>query len=433
MFSPIRWRLVGWSLGVLGLILLVAGAVAYADLAYTLEGEVDRGLRARGEEVAVRLTARAEGDLRLTIPAFQGGFFYLVITPEGAILVNPQGVDIDELPPVTSLPAYLTLALDDGPVRLYLRPFPNQVQQPAVLVVGQGLAAEAAALHRLLLVLLVSGAVGLLLSCAGAWFLAGRALVPIAQAFRRQQEFVADASHELRTPLTVLHAAVDLLHEHRAEPLSVNQELFDDVRGEIGRLERLSSDLLALARADLAELDLAVGDVDLGMLASDVVRRMLPLAQSRGVTLHAAAPADAAVVEADPDRVQQVLLILLDNALKHTPAGGRVTVSVQRRGGEALVQVSDTGEGIAAADLARIFDRFYRVNRARSRGDGGAGLGLAIARALVQAHGGQLSLTSAPGRGTTATVRLPRALPTPTLAGRLGRLAAGVVHRPSHH
>jgi signal transduction histidine kinase len=136
------------------------------------------------------------------------------------------------------------------------------------------------------------------------------------------------------------------------------------------------------------------------------------------------------VAEADPDRLQQVLLILLDNALKHTPVGGRVALTVSRSGTQARVDVSDSGEGIRPADLERVFDRFYRANRARSRADGGAGLGLAIARALVTAHGGSLQLASRLGHGTTATIRLPLTAPAPTLAHRLERLATGVVRGP---
>src|SRR5207248_2241230 len=142
----------------------------------------------------------------------------------------------------------------------------------------ESLAPEQSALHSLLLVLLAGGGLGLLLSFAGAWFLSGRALVPIQQAFARQQEFVADASHELRTPLTVLRSTTDVLDRHRAEPLSDNGELFDDMRGEIARMERLAADLLTLARSDSGELELMTAPLDLGVLAGDVVRRVTPLA-----------------------------------------------------------------------------------------------------------------------------------------------------------
>jgi len=275
-----------------------------------------------------------------------------------------------------------------------------------LLIVGQSLQPEQTALHFLLLVLVAGGGLGLLMVLGGAWFLAGRALVPIQQAFQRQQEFVADASHELRTPLTVLRSATDLLNQDRNDPLERNGELFDDVRAEIARMQRLTQDLLTLARSDRGELELMTAPVELAVVVGDVVRRTTPLAQAKSVHLglHEENPP---IVEADPDRLQQVLLIVPDNAIKHTPAGGRVDVRVSQHGPAALIQVEDTGAGIAAEDLPRIFDRFYRADRARS--DGGTGLGLAIAKMLVEAHGGHLGLTSKPQFGTQVSVSLPLA------------------------
>jgi signal transduction histidine kinase len=157
----------------------------------------------------------------------------------------------------------------------------------------------------------------------------------------------------------------------------------------------------------MGELNLAVGALDLAGLAAEGTRRVLPLARERGVELVWRGEEKPLTVEADPDRLQQVLLILLDNALKHTPPGGKVTVAARRGGQEAHLEVADTGEGIPARDLPRVFDRFYRADRARSRDSGGAGLGLALARSLVEAHRGHLSLRSQVGVGTTVTIRLP--------------------------
>jgi signal transduction histidine kinase len=282
----------------------------------------------------------------------------------------------------------------------------------AALAVGQSLASEEIALQSLLLVLVAGGILGLVLSLAGAWFLAGRALVPIELAFQRQQEFVADASHELRTPLTVLHSATDLLNQHRDEPLAANADLFDDIRSEIVRMERLTSDLLTLARSDRKELQLAVAPVSITALVREVVQRLQPVAAAGDVSLVSGPIRDNPVVEADPDRLQQVLLVLLDNAIKHTPSGGKVTVTARRREDQAIIEVADTGAGIQPEHMPRIFDRFYRVDAARSRRNAGSGLGLPIARALLQAHGGELTLVSAPGEGTRAIVSL-RAIESP--------------------
>ena len=292
-----------------------------------------------------------------------------------------------------------------------------------ILISGESLEPEQAAIHTLLIVLVVGGGLGLLLTIWAAWFLSGRALIPIQHAFRRQQEFIADASHELRTPLTVLRSATDLLYQHRAEPLIAHADLLDDVRTEIDRMQHLAQDLLTLARSDRGELQLLTAPVDLVDLSADVVRRLGPLAASRQQTLdfHSDQPADLPAVEADvdPDRMQQVLVILVDNALKYTPEGGRITVSVRRGARSAQIDVADTGRGIAPEHLPRLFDRFYRADAARSRAAGGAGLGLSIARLLVRSHGGELTLGSTLGVGTVASVRLPliEAQASPSIPG----------------
>jgi two-component system sensor histidine kinase BaeS len=153
-------------------------------------------------------------------------------------------------------------------------------------------------------------------------------------------------------------------------------------------------------------LQLALGRVDLGALANELAQRVGVIAHERGIALEVRVDDPAPVVEGDPDRLQQVGLILLDNALKHTPPGGQVRLLVSQDSGDGVLQVEDNGEGISDEHVRSVFNRFYRVDRARSRATGGAGLGLSIAHALVTAHGGHITLSSRPGRGTCATVRL---------------------------
>jgi signal transduction histidine kinase len=428
LFNRIRWRQVGWTMLIVSLILLFLGAAVYATMARSLQDQVDRTLLTGGDQALRMLGPGRRFQER---DGYRGGLFYLVVGPNGAILDNPQriGVNGADIPaPSGRAPTLATIQVGDDPVRVLVRPAPDGDR----VVVGQSLEPEQNALRSLLFILLAGGGLGLLLALAGAWFLAGRALVPIQQAFQRQQEFVADASHELRTPLTVLQSSAELLNQHRAEPLDQNGELFDDIRQEIDRMVRLTSDLLTLARSDRGELELMVAPLGLVSLTADVVRRITPLAQARGVSLVLAPDATEAIVEADPDRLQQVLLILLDNAIKHTPHGGRVDVRVQRgHGAYALLEVADTGEGIAPQHLARLFDRFYRADAARSRDQGGTGLGLAIAKLLVEAHQGTIGVTSTVGAGTRVSVRLPLEGRSASVGGRLGSLAAHLAGPPS--
>lgn len=429
LFTRIRWQLVAWTFFTVGLILLVLGTTVYVALSRSLLNQVDQSLISRSEQ-AIPLQPGASGRFQGR-EGYRGGGFYLAIDPDNEVVANPQQVTVDvgTLPmPDARVPVLDTITINGQPARVLVRPLPEGGR----LIVGQTLVSEQNALGTLLLILLGGGGVGLLLLLGGAWFLAGRALIPIQKAFQRQQEFVADASHELRTPLTVLQASAELLNEHRDEPLEGNGEMFDDIRHEIGRMVRMTVDLLTLARSDRGDLDLLVGPTDLATLARDVVRRTTPVAQDKGVRLGLVVEGAAPTVEADPDRLQQVLLILLDNAIKHTPAGGQVEVHVQRQSTGAVLDVVDSGEGIAPEHLSRIFDRFYRADAARSSEYEGAGLGLAIARLLVEAHRGNLSLSSTLGVGTRVTVRLPLEGHAASLGDRLGELAAHLAHTPAH-
>ncbi|HEY2593844.1 MAG TPA: ATP-binding protein [Chloroflexota bacterium] len=453
LIARIRWRLVGWNILILGLILILAGASIYAAVQRSLLDEVDSNLLARSQQAIPFLFPGRRPDAsgqasnpddnsgpagpggpgpgRRTCEGYSGGIFCVALAPDGTVRANPQEVAVANIPwPDSAQPTFATIDLGDGDqARVLLRRMPDG----GMLVTGTSLEPTEAALHALLLVLVGGGALGLLLSLAAAWFLSGRALIPIQEAFQQQQEFIADASHELRTPLTVLRSATDLLNQHRDEPLEANGELFDDVRAEIARMERLAQDLLTLARSDAGGLELMTAPVEMEAIATEVVRRTKPLAQSNGVELSLLGPDDRdAVVEADPDRIQQVLLILIDNAIKHTPSRGRVDVTVRRHGQQVSVEVADTGSGIPPDDLQRVFDRFYRADKARARDQGGTGLGLAIAKMLVEAHHGHLQLTSQLGSGTQATVTLPMVTQrTATLGGRLGELAAHLPHPAS--
>jgi signal transduction histidine kinase len=426
MFAQIRWRLVAWTMAVLIIILVVLGTAVYIALSRTLLEQVDRNLASRSEQAIPIFEAMGRGGPP-DREGYRGGVFYVALDLQGRVIANPQRVSLlDVRLPVPTEPGnavFGTVHLDGEPTRVYVRPIGSRTRLAGLLVVGQSLVQEENALNSLLLVLVGGGVGGVLLSLAGAWFLSGRALIPIEQAFRRQQEFVADASHELRTPLTVLHAATDVLNRHRAEPLEANGELFDDIRADLVRLERLAGDLLTLARSDRGELQIAVAPLDLGVFVAEVVRRTGPLAREGQVRLSHQQDGAAPVTEADPDRLQQVLLILLDNAIKHTPAGGQVTVQVRQQGADACIEVTDTGAGIAPEHLPRVFDRFYRVDQARSRSGDGSGLGLSIAKMLVEAHGGTLTLSSTLGVGTRAVIRLPATTSAPR-SGRLGTLAS---------
>jgi signal transduction histidine kinase len=227
-------------------------------------------------------------------------------------------------------------------------------------------------------------------------------LQPIHLALRRQRDFVADAAHELRTPLAIQRTAMEL--GLAADTLGAQQGAIEQALSQNVHLARLVDSLSLLARADSGAVTLERGPVDLARLAVEAGNGVEILAEERAVRLRVEAPHDT-WVSGDAGRLRQVLLILLDNALKFTPDHGAITVRVARQGGQARLEVRDSGPGIAAEDLPYLFDRFYRADKARS--SGGTGLGLAIARWIVEAHGGRITAANAPGGGALFAVTLP--------------------------
>jgi two-component system, OmpR family, phosphate regulon sensor histidine kinase PhoR len=221
---------------------------------------------------------------------------------------------------------------------------------------------------------------------------------------RARKEFLSNVSHELRTPLSSIKLMLETVleaPEQEARDLFVPQAL-----AQVDRLTALVGQLLEQARAESGQLKLHIRDVDLEEVARPIVASFEQQAANKGVSLELAALRPVRV-EADPDRLSQVFVNLIDNALRHTHGGGRIRVEVDARDSDAVLRVRDTGEGIPYRDLPRIFERFYVVDRSRKRGSSGAGLGLAIVKGIIDAHGGAISAESMLGRGTAFTIRLP--------------------------
>lgn len=234
-------------------------------------------------------------------------------------------------------------------------------------------------------------------------------MVARLQAARQMQlDIVANVSHELRTPLTGLKGLVETLRDGAVDDPEARDSFLEMMETETDRLIRLVNDLLLLSRLDAEALSLEREPVDLVALTRTVASRLAPRAEARGLSVATDVPGQPVIAWVDPDRLEQVLLNLLDNAIKFSRPDGRITLSLAQEPGQPVqLRVADEGIGIPAAELPHIGRRFYRADKARSRAEGGSGLGLAIARALVEAHGGQLALESREGVGTVVTVSLP--------------------------
>ena len=271
-----------------------------------------------------------------------------------------------------------------------------------ILQVAQPISWVNDALTRLVRQLIWASVIGLILGALAALLMATRSLRPIIRALDRQRGFVADASHELRTPLTLIRTNVEAWLRRAGANRAYARNIIDEVE----HLNRIVGDLTTLALADARHLKIERKAVDLNDVVLDLMSQAQPLADERGVQLRPQLNGGARI-EVDPARLRQLLLILIDNALQHTPAGGKVSVGVARENGHARITVSDTGEGIPAADLPHIFERFYRADKARGRDSGGSGLGLAIAKWIVDAHKGEIAVNSTEGKGTEVDVSLP--------------------------
>ena len=223
---------------------------------------------------------------------------------------------------------------------------------------------------------------------------------------KSRNQFVSNASHELKTPLTTMKILLENMLYQPDMPQELREEFMQDINHEIDRLSSVVTDLLTLTQMDNHRMELQRTTVSLTELCEETLRKLQPIAEQRRHTI-VSRIAEGVTGEVDASKLLQVMYNLTDNAIKYTPDGGTITVTLSQTATQAVFSVKDTGMGISEEDLTHIFDRFYRVDKARSRESGGTGLGLSIVRQLVTLHGGQITVDSTPGHGSTFTVTLP--------------------------
>ncbi|UVI28691.1 sensor histidine kinase [Paenibacillus spongiae] len=266
--------------------------------------------------------------------------------------------------------------------------------------------AEIDMLLQLRNILLFGGSIGLFAAVAAGFYLANRSLIPIRRSLEKQQQFVSDASHELRTPLAVIQAHTELLLRHPDHTIEQDSKHISNVLQEARRMSKLVGGLLTLARTDSNQLELERKPVQFDRIVQESVNKMQMLAEVKDIILHT--EIDSPIpMEADEERLHQLLVTVLDNAVKYTPEGGVVRIICNKLAHSVQLEVEDTGVGIAPDDLPHVFDRFYRGDKARTRQEGGTGLGLAIAKWIVERHGGRIRLESKPLIGTRVYISLP--------------------------
>ncbi|HCG03553.1 MAG TPA: histidine kinase [Chloroflexi bacterium] len=417
IFTSIRWKLTAWYTGVLGATLLVMGVVLYLGEQQSLLGPVDNGLRTAAQNLQLYWQSDPSDTCQRADPSITGGALFWAC-------FDARGRLAGQNPFTSTVPSFLDVSAARGAIhngsatdtvdsetalkslRIYALRFTTVAGTTGVIEVGTPVGDRVQALQQLLFLLIVCGSLGLLFAAVSGIFLAARSLAPVRLAYVRQRDFVANASHELRTPLTMVRADAEVLLRDRGHLNEDQAALLEDVVLEASHMAALANKMLDLARLDAGQLHLEQEVIDLTSLARDIARRAEALAREQDVQLRVA-DGNAVLVVGDPILLEHLVMILVDNAIKYNRPRGEVFLSTRATDDEAVLEVRDTGIGIDAEHLPHLGERFYRIDKARSREAGGAGLGLSIVRGVADMHKGTFQIESEPGGGTTAVLRLP--------------------------
>jgi len=418
LLTSTRRRLALVTLALIGALVLAIGAATAFVATRALDQDVDRVLEQSASAESQRLAGELPsggGDASDERPPEASDTFFLVLDPSGNLVSNPSGVPRQGLPDEEAVAAARATGrdlrtVDDGtvPIRLLTLPIGRPGSPVGWLQTGFVLTLHDRQTGSLIFAITLVGLVGLAGAALVTLFVTGRALVPIRAAFATERRFVADASHEIRTPAAIIRASAEVL-EREGLVGEEGHELVADIVAESDRLGGLVDELLALAASERGALAIERRPIDIAEVARDTVRRAGPLAAERGIEL-VGPTNDGRVlpVLGDRDRLVQILLVLVDNASRHSPRGGRVTVTAGPAVGRTVsVCVDDQGPGIPAEAREAIFEPFARLPGSRRGADAGSGLGLAIARRLAELHGGSLVATEAPGAGARFVLSVP--------------------------
>jgi len=456
MTLPIRLRLTAWYFAVLAVVLSAFGVSAYLEMRHSIHKTVDEELEARAEgvhQLIQRTIARgAEDDLQEGLREHtelrQGGALLQVSDEQGNWLYRSPIMDDYGVPrPAT---------LRKRPVDYLGKDIPLRIWSEKVSVGGQSYLIQSAfemddfyeALHDFALLLFISIPSLLVCAAAGGYWISTLALAPVDQitqtartisaqnlssrlvvpktrdelqrlsetlngmlerletAFKKITQFTADASHELRTPVAVMRTRAEL-SLRKARSADEYREVIAEVLAELEKTSGLIEQLMFLARADSGAETLHFSATNVAEVLREACHQGSALAEAKQIAFQEQISGDSMWIQGDASSLRRLFLILIDNAVKYTPASGQVEVSLQRNDGYAVAQVRDTGIGIAEGDLPNVFERFYRADKARTRESGGVGLGLSIGRWITEVHAGTIEVQSSPGRGSIFQIRLP--------------------------
>ncbi|HET6977084.1 MAG TPA: ATP-binding protein [Pyrinomonadaceae bacterium] len=418
MFDSVRTRLTLWYAGVLMLSLVVFALVIYYSAARGFHERQDESLRSTAQTVASAYVEEIgelhslpeAGEVVLAELTFPNRYVQLLDTNGQPLAAskNLSGTVLTVPPAILSEARNQRIAVVTvNGLRIAVAPVTSD-HEIGFAAVAEPLSVLDESLSLLRRDFFAGVPLVLILASVGGYFLARKSLAPIVLSFIEQQRFIADASHELRTPLAVLRGETEVALG-KTRSVEEYKESLQLIQEEAERLSHIVEDLFILARQPV---DANVAPISMPLSLTDVVkdcaRAANVLAVRKGVRLRLENGTGPISLNGDEEMIKRMILNLLDNAVKYTPEGGEISLALEQQNGSAAIVVRDTGIGIPDADQQRVFDRFYRVDKARSRALGGAGLGLSIVRCIVEAHGGHIAIKSAPHHGTTFTVFLPQ-------------------------
>ena len=408
--NSIRSRLTVGYVGIFSLVLLLLGVFAVFGFSRELVLQQDELLAQEARNTTKNLL---EGNKSEVLAAKSDEFGWIALDRDGDVMSRNQttttlGLPSKDLYQKTLKEEELVAATvqgTKGSARVVSMPMYESGETVGVMQYARSLRRVHETVSKLIFVLLPLGIGGLGLAAIGGFYMAGRAVKPVREAFDRQRAFIADASHELNTPLTLIRVDTEVLQSSLENP--ADRELADEMLVETDRMSAILSDLLMMARLDAGVLDVARKPFDLSNLLKEETERFRIRATRKGVRLNVRGP-DELLASGDPARTGQILAALLDNALRFTPSEGSIEVSAREQDDRVEATVTDSGPGVPPEHLPHIFERFYQAESARSRANGGGtGIGLAIARGLARAQEGDLEAANSKDSGAVFRLKLP--------------------------
>lgn len=410
MFNKTKRRLVILNALVFFILQNAFGAIIYFYTQYSLYNQVDHTILEKKthllqerEKMGTQLNPEREENRRLVYLLWEKRNKLYQEIPKNSI----SRIDTGRFSPFIHKAGLQTIAIGSESYRFINISVSKDKNYSPVqnIQIIYNLKHEKEMLSRLLMVIGFGSLLSVFIAVLAGFYLANKALIPIKVSWEKQQQFVADASHELRTPLSVMKLNLEHLFRHPDHSIVEESETIHQSIQEINYLSKMTADLLTLARSDSNQLQIIQETIKLDEILNQVVKDFKALANSRNI--HLTAEIAPIVIIGDKERLKQLFVILLDNAIKYTMENGSISINSSVKNAHANIDISDTGIGIPKTDLPYIFDRYYRGDKSRNRHLEGSGLGLSIAKWIIQSHSGKIRVMSKVGEGTHVFVSLP--------------------------